>query len=300
MRYSLIAALILNLTVSQVALSDELTHEDSGFLDVPENHMYAEAIYALNEAGIVDGYSDGTFGVDKIVNRAEALKMIFKGSDTEVDENLEEDYGFPDLVMNQWYMPYVHTGLELNIVNGHDDGYFRPGSPVNRVEALKMLVNTRGVEVSAELSEEDEWFIPFLNFGEENALVVPNAEGEYEADAALTRGELAEMIYRLDQSKFTGQTEYGIASYYADKFNGRGTASGEVFDNSQLTAAHISLPFGTMLRVTNLANGLSVDVRVNDRGPYGPGRVVDLSTAAFESIGSLGSGLLNVRVEVLQ
>lgn len=82
----------------------------------------------------------------------------------------------------------------------------------------------------------------------------------------------------------------GVASYYADKFNGRRTASGEAFSNSALTAAHRSLPFGTRLRVTNPANGKSVVVRVNDRGPFHGGRLIDLSKSAASQLGIVQRG----------
>ena len=89
----------------------------------------------------------------------------------------------------------------------------------------------------------------------------------------------------------------GMASYYADKFQGRPTASGERFDNGKLTAAHRTLPFGTRVRVTNLANGRSVTVRVNDRGPFVKGRIVDLSVAAAKRIDMVRAGVVRVRVE---
>jgi rare lipoprotein A len=89
---------------------------------------------------------------------------------------------------------------------------------------------------------------------------------------------------------------YGIASYY----NGTRTASGEKFDAKELTAAHRTLPFGTRLRVTNVTTGRSVTVRVNDRGPFVPGRVVDVSHAAAEKLGMVGSGLAKVKVDVVQ
>jgi len=92
----------------------------------------------------------------------------------------------------------------------------------------------------------------------------------------------------------------GNASWYGPGFAGRRTASGEIFDPGQLTAAHRTLPFGTVLRVTNLANGLSVQVRINDRGPFKPDRVIDLSRAAAEEIDMVRSGLSRVRVEPLQ
>lgn len=86
----------------------------------------------------------------------------------------------------------------------------------------------------------------------------------------------------------------GQASYYADKFHGRTTASGERFDNGALTAAHKTLPFGTRLVVENEQNGRRVTVRVNDRGPFVRGRVIDLSKAAARQINMMGAGVVPV------
>jgi rare lipoprotein A len=91
----------------------------------------------------------------------------------------------------------------------------------------------------------------------------------------------------------------GLASFYAAKFNGKRTASGEKFSSKVLTAAHLTLPFGTLLRVTNLRNMKSVIVRVNDRGPHVRGRIVDLSRTAAELIGITRSGVARVELEIL-
>jgi rare lipoprotein A len=91
----------------------------------------------------------------------------------------------------------------------------------------------------------------------------------------------------------------GIASFYGAKFQGRRTASGEVFNTLEMTAAHRTLPFGTQLRVTNLRNGKSVVVRVNDRGPHLRGRIVDLSKAAAKKIGITRTGIARVKLEIL-
>lgn len=92
----------------------------------------------------------------------------------------------------------------------------------------------------------------------------------------------------------------GVASWYGPGFAGRRTANGEIFDPTQLTAAHRTLPFGTQVRVTNLANGLSVVVRINDRGPFRAGRIIDLSRAAAERLHMIGRGLATVRIELVQ
>lgn len=91
----------------------------------------------------------------------------------------------------------------------------------------------------------------------------------------------------------------GVASYYSDKFNGRRTANGERFDNGAMTAAHRSLPFGTLIEVTNVRNGKKVVVRVNDRGPYTHARVLDLSKNAARQLGMHHSGVAQVKVAVL-
>lgn len=91
-------------------------------------------------------------------------------------------------------------------------------------------------------------------------------------------------------------TETGKASFYADKFEGRKTSSGEVFKQNRLTAAHRTLPFGTRVKVVNLANGRSVKVTINDRGPFAPGRVIDLSKKAARKLGMVDAGVASVEI----
>jgi rare lipoprotein A len=90
---------------------------------------------------------------------------------------------------------------------------------------------------------------------------------------------------------------HGVASFYTE---GTKTASGEKFDTLEMTAAHPTLPFGTKLRVTNVASGRSVTVRVNDRGPYVQGRVVDVSYSAADALGMVGKGVAKVKLDVVQ
>jgi|GEM_PF-2441308 rare lipoprotein A (peptidoglycan hydrolase) len=89
----------------------------------------------------------------------------------------------------------------------------------------------------------------------------------------------------------------GIASYYGKEFNGRKTASGERFDMNKCTAAHRTLPFGTMVKVTNMQTGASVVVRINDRGPFSRARIIDLSFAAAAALGIDKTGKARVRIE---
>ena len=92
----------------------------------------------------------------------------------------------------------------------------------------------------------------------------------------------------------------GKASYYANMFQGRKTANGQIFDQGKLTAAHRTLPFGTKVKVTNINNHKSVVVTINDRGPFIRGRIIDLSSSAFKAIGNPRTGVLNVTMEILK
>ena len=96
-----------------------------------------------------------------------------------------------------------------------------------------------------------------------------------------------------------GHEEVGVASWYGTQHHGKRTASGELFDMNQLTAAHRSLPFGTRLRVINRDNNRSTEVRVNDRGPFVKGRILDVSYAAARQLGALGSGTFPVRLRII-
>lgn len=101
------------------------------------------------------------------------------------------------------------------------------------------------------------------------------------------------------KKKDQGKVRYGVASYYADKFNGRRTANGEIYHSGKLTAACNVLPFNTWIRVTNLRNKRSVIVKINDRLHFKNKRLVDLSKAAARELGYIGHGLARVKIEIV-
>ena len=104
----------------------------------------------------------------------------------------------------------------------------------------------------------------------------------------------------VSAGKKKGYTEEGMASWYGKKFHGKKTASGEKFNMHKLTAAHKKLPFGTVVEVTNLKNGKKVKVRINDRGPFVKGRIIDLSYAAAKKIGIIEAGVARVRIKIVK
>lgn len=112
---------------------------------------------------------------------------------------------------------------------------------------------------------------------------------------------IADSLKILEAKKYKLHKKNAHASYYADKFTGRRTASGKIFDNKKYTAAHRKFPFGTKLRITNEANGKSVIVEVTDRGPFTKGKEIDLTKKAFMEIASARyGGHLKVTIEVMQ
>jgi rare lipoprotein A len=109
----------------------------------------------------------------------------------------------------------------------------------------------------------------------------------------------AAALLLLAAARALALSEEGLASWYGGKFQGRTTANGEIFDTNLMTAAHKSLPFGTIVKVTDLDTGQTTTVRINDRGPFVEGRIIDLSRAAAEELGMVGRGVARVSLEAV-
>ncbi|MEA5418709.1 septal ring lytic transglycosylase RlpA family protein [Spirulina sp. CCNP1310] len=204
-----------------------------------------------------------------------------------------------------------------------------PDHPLARAAAVAQKINALPPETAAELTLKwnHEARAYWVMRGEEAIApidaqhILPDSTRNWDQDALQVTNRLRRLvggagplamanIIGRPQSQFrntpapaqsVGQfLQQGIASWYGPGFHGRRSASGERFNQNAMTAAHRTLPFGTQVRVTNLRTGASVVVRINDRGPFTRGRVIDLSRAAAGAIGMIGSGVAPVKVEVLQ
>ena len=100
----------------------------------------------------------------------------------------------------------------------------------------------------------------------------------------------------VPSSQEVSGTETGLASFYSESYNGKKTANGEIYNSSEYTAAHKKLPFNTKVKVTNLSNGKTVKVRINDRGPFVTGRIIDLTRKAAKKIDMIGAGVTKVKI----
>lgn len=291
---NLVAATLINLMLLGYGFSEATPW----YSDVELNHTYRNAIWLLTQRGYVNGYEDNTFHPMQDVTRMEALKMILASANLESTPDISSDYlNFRDAEQDVWYSDYLKKGVSLGMISGDETGLLRPNDTINRVEALKMFAIANGIQLDE--VENSVWYEKYLKFGIDSALITPLSEGDYAPGAKLSRGELSDIIYRFIKHPYTGESQFGKATYYAGRFEGDHTANGEVFAQNDLTAAHLTLPFGTKVKVTNLATNRSVNVRINDRGPYVDGYVIDLSSGAFEKIANLSTGVLNVRIEVL-
>lgn len=161
---------------------------------------------------------------------------------------------------------------------------------MRRLPALSAALLLLGVPSSALLATEPLPLLPYETL--DGFTFQPMAQPTAQPMAQLMAESRAELTAVQDLGA-------GVASYYGRRFAGRPTASGERFDPSQLTAAHRTLPFGSKVQVTEVRSGKSVVVRINDRGPFGHGRLIDVSEAAARQLGLIAPGIGAVRLTLL-
>ncbi len=179
----------------------QANEEEIVISDLSENHRNREAIEYLYGKGYVNGYDDGTFKPDKDINRAEFLKILVEGVGVSPTAS-EYSNCFSD-VTEDWYVPYVCYAKENGWVDGYPDGSFKPARTVNKVEAIKMLLNSQGVEVPETVSEDPftdvprgEWFAQFIDVAKDMGIL--EETGDFlDPSANMTRGNISENLFRL-------------------------------------------------------------------------------------------------------
>ncbi|MGK7925774.1 MAG: septal ring lytic transglycosylase RlpA family protein [Spirulina sp.] len=214
----------------------------------------------------------------------------------------------------------IRAGLIASVVESETDPLWRATLTAEKIDRLSV---EDAEKITAAWNAERKTYIVRVGetelFTVDDHAILLNSTKNWERDtlhianqlrrltggaAPLTLGDIEtrprSLAYVAPTRNYSVQWEQrGIASWYGGYFHGRRSASGERYNQNALTAAHKTLPFGTRVRVTNLNNGRTIVVRINDRGPFIRGRVIDLSRAAASSIGMLGSGIAPVKVEVL-
>jgi hypothetical protein len=219
------------------------------------------------------------------ISRSSGLSAIWSPLNRPAKETYEEPFqDIPETHPNYLLITYTKARGVL------EDGFrFYPDEPLRLNDALLWLLRSRNVAYPDDIN-----YNTIETYGRRYGLV---EIGAVEENIFLTNTGLNSLIHTLDNAL---KNEKHIVSFYADAFAGRNTAFGEIFDPSEITAAHKTLPHNTLVRVKNLDNNLEIVVRINDRGPYIDGRDMDLSHAAFRKIGDEDNGILrNITFERL-
>ncbi|MFC1599463.1 S-layer homology domain-containing protein [Patescibacteria group bacterium] len=196
----------------------------SSFPDVPVGSKHYVAVEHFHTSGIIEGYSDGTFRPDQEATRAEALKIILLSSGKTINES---DVGniFPDVNSGDWFYEYVKAAKNLEIVVGYDDGNFKPHQTQNIAETLKMILLTNDVQISdvsdATLVFPDVngelWFAPYALYAKDKNIIEPQGDGNLNAGRGVTRGELVELMYRMEMVNKQDGEPFDISTNWLDK-----------------------------------------------------------------------------------
>lgn len=274
------------------------------FIDVEPGEEHYVAIKYLKEQGLIEGYEDGTFRPLQEINRAEALKVLMGAITHETSPDSTEFY-FPDVTPSDWFFEYVVRAWNNELVQGYPDGKFHPENTINKAESLKIALLHEGGFIPEEATAPpysdvptDAWFAPYAEVSKNrNIFIEARSDGSLHPEEKINRGVFAEIIYRIIKSE--EGSLFGGATWYGNEGVNWSTASGEKFDYTAMTAAHKTLPLGTVVRVTNLANGKQVTVTINDRGPYVRGMDLDLTQGAFAEIAPVGAGIINTEYEII-
>lgn len=173
----------------------------ASFPDVQNDHKNYQAIEYLDEKQIISGYSDGTFGPDNLVNRAEATKIIVNALGIAHDGNYE--ILFPDVKKTEWYFPFVMGAKKADIISGYSDGKFKPGNTVNLAETLKILFTAGKIELPTDVPDsffvdvkKSDWFAPYMLYARNHNIIFSDDYGYAHPDQAMSRAAFAEVVYR--------------------------------------------------------------------------------------------------------
>ncbi|MFC1656299.1 FlgD immunoglobulin-like domain containing protein [Patescibacteria group bacterium] len=178
------------------------------FFDVDEDDIYCIAIIYVTDQGIFDGYPDMYFRPEQGINRAETAKVILEGFDIPVDSYTSGYSDFWDVDPSQWYMEYIEEGVERNIIDGYPDGSFQPARTVNRVELLKLFLETSNVYVpncsyqpypDTPVQYDTDWYMDYVCFSKQHDLMDADRYGNFNPNAPMSRGDVAELFYRFDR-----------------------------------------------------------------------------------------------------
>lgn len=231
----LTGALVACMAMSNVQFAFAET-EQYAFSDVGLDNPYYEEILFLKEKGIISGYPDGTFKPNQVVNRAESLKMIMGVDKLKYWDRAEvsvfasgdpKPMKFTDIDKNAWYYEYLQEAFNNDLIAGYPDGTFKPAQTVNTVENLKILLNHTFLRIDnlndVKVYEDPymdadytQWYGKYVQYAKEHNLLTPDAANKIYPAAGMTRGKLAEAIYKAYMADKHMATKTGVVLFFND------------------------------------------------------------------------------------
>jgi len=252
----------------------------ANYLDVSNNDPYCDAIEYVTGRGIFDGYPDGTFKPYQAINRAETSKVIIKGFDYPILSPDGTNLGFWDLLPEAWYIPYIKTGKAYGILQGYPDGSFQPARTVNRVELLKIFLESANVALptcsvapyaDTPVQADTEWYIPYVCYAKMYDLMDTDYYNHFNPDKPMTRGDVAELFYRFSDREYNSiasSTYYdGNDYYYSGYTYGNTTNSGAAARLSNVELSDDDIEEGDSLTIyynLNVRSEITVEVLDDD------------------------------------
>lgn len=204
-----------------------ITVISSSFSDVGDDYLNYGAIEYLYDKGVISGYPDGSFKPDQTINRAEALKMVMLATDKAGDT--EQEIDFPDVSKEDWFYEYVTKAVETELVEGYEDGTFKPANNINVAESIKIILLAFDQKIGNPPTqnpypdvETSNWYATYALYAKNKQFIESGDDGLLHAEEDITRGEFAEIIYRLlyvdenDLEKFPLSTDWPA---YTDSVN---------------------------------------------------------------------------------
>jgi rare lipoprotein A len=293
---------LVNGAETKISLDSELkikipfnptTYPDLEFSDVVKGAWYEGVLKESLVRKIITGYADNTIQPTKNVNKAEFYTMLFRLVPTELRKGDVTKDVAKDALKEQWFAESLSFAVMNNLLSVNAEGNISPYKELTRGHvahfiyqynqwlALKVGTSTTPAPAATPVTPTP---------------TTPTTPATPSTTPPATTTPPAATVPTTTVK--VGDKETGKASFYGTKIAGAKTASGALYDPESLIVAHKTLPFGTIVKITNKANGKWVKASVIDRGPYVEGRILDLSNAAFSSIGELSSGVLDVEMEI--
>jgi rare lipoprotein A len=292
---------------------DSENYADLSFKDIEVDSWYIPYMKEAVVRKVITGYDDNTIRPNQSVNKAELYTILYRLTPNDLKTTANRDESLADdIASGFWYYEPLQFAIENQLLTTNDENLVAPLKELSRANVSHFVyqysewLNERIVGSDDTTEEETEVATEEAsNDTNQEETEQENTTEETEANESTTEEETkqddssSQTDTNTSDELEVGFTEAGIASYYGYSFDGRSTASGQILDVDANMAAHKTLPFGTIVRITNPETQKWVEVTIFDRGPFVPGRIIDLTPSSFEAISTLSSGIVNVELEVI-